>query len=150
MRRQIILPLILIVLGVCLLEGCLFIPTFDTLKKGEHDAAKQVGGANSRKPLRVGMATRGQIEKLLGPPNFYAPDGSRTAYTWRVTEGIWIAPLCFYANPRNRERMLLLQFDHEGVLQRFRIDKDAQTYQPPSGMRTNIRATTRPRAELKR
>ena len=126
------------------------------MKLSERDAAKQVGGANSRKPLRVGRATRVQIEKLLGPPKFYDPDGSRTAYTWRITEGIWIAPFCFSAASQDGERMLVLEFDREGVLQRFYTVKDSDFFlhqaqdKPASGMRTNIRATTRPRAELKR
>ena len=120
-HRPALLPALLIVLGVCLLQGCLFIPTFDKLKSGK-DVSKAVGDANSRKRLRVGVSTLDDVIAVLGPPHYATPDRSEVAYVWTVTNGIWVWPFCFTAYPQEGKRALVLDFDR-GLLRSYRVEK---------------------------
>lgn len=121
--RHVLMPGALLAVGVWLLAGCIFIPTFNKVDKGDRNYSKKVGDAGSRKPLRVGRATRDQVMRLLGPPELVSPDGRRAAYEWHVTNGIWIFPLCFRAVVQRGERTLFLDFDESGVLRGFHISK---------------------------
>ena len=93
-----ILPITLILLGTMALSGCFFIPTFNAVISGRN-VAKDVGGANSKRPLRVGSANGRQVIALLGYPPFASDDGKRIAYTWVVRNGIGFIPSA--SNPRS-------------------------------------------------
>lgn len=124
------IPLMIFVLGICMLEGCFFIPTFNYVEKGRN-YSKQVGEAQSKLPLRVGLANRQDVIRLLGPPQYASADGLKTAYVWKVVNGIWVFPFCFGAEMQRGNRALLLQFDRSGVLTAFRIVKnDGNWYAP--------------------
>ena len=121
-HSRLIPPVLLIIFGLWLLHGCIYIPTFGTKVSGEN-AAKQVGDAKSRRPLRVGHATRDDVLKLLGEPYVASADGSAMAYGWTVRNGIAFWPLCFYANSVLGERTLVLRFDERGVLRHYEVLK---------------------------
>ena len=74
-KRRIVLPATLVALGVYLLAGCIYIPTFNSATKGKNYAS-EVGEAASRKPIRVDRTHRDDVMRLLGPPPFVTPDGS--------------------------------------------------------------------------
>ena len=142
-RFRIVAPLVLLVTGLWLLEGCLFIPTFNKLKPGDRNAAADVGEATAHRPLRVGTSTRDDVMRVLGPPAFARPDWSAIAYQWRVTNGIWVWPLCFSAYSQEGKRMLIVEFDSAGMLRSFRVEKQnanfmynkVSLYQAPPGMK---------------
>ena len=113
-------PLALISVGISLLSGCLFIPTFNRTLEGT-DASAKVGDAKSRKPLRVGSATRDDVIRLLGAPQHISEDGSVVAYTWKVLNGVWVWPLCFTAENEEGARALILRFDQANMLRGFSI-----------------------------
>jgi hypothetical protein len=123
MRRKIVLPALLIVAGVYLLAGCLYIPTFEKPQKGMQIPPDQVGDAKSDKPLRVGSATRSDVEQILGLPMFATTDGRQVAYSYRVVNGLWVYPLCFSAEPQTASRALVLSYDADHILRDFRIEK---------------------------
>jgi outer membrane protein assembly factor BamE (lipoprotein component of BamABCDE complex) len=112
--------LLAIVVGVAFLSGCVFIPMFDMPINGTRNAAKHVGDAKSKKPLRVGAATREDVRRILGPPTLAKRDGSSVAYRWSVLE--WIVVACGSQDQRGN-RMLVLDFDDTGILRAFRIEK---------------------------
>src|SRR2546422_6907260 len=93
---RLIVPATLIVAALWLISGCVFIPTFSVTTKGKN-AADQVGGPHSWAKLKTGRATFQDVERILGPPPYATPDGSRIAYTWQTLNGIWLWPLCFAA-----------------------------------------------------
>ena len=140
---RLVTPAMLLVVGLWLLQGCLFIPTFNKVDSGGHNAAADVGEADSKKPLRVGTATIDDVSRILGRPTFVNPDGSAVAYRWGVTNGIWIWPLCFQAYAQEGKRMLVVEFDHAGVLRSFHVEKtngnwlysSAPFLGPPKGMK---------------
>jgi len=147
-----LLPAGLLAFGIGLLAGCIYIPTFSRPDDPAKDASLFVGEATSRKPLRVGTATRLDIEKVLGAPLYAREDGRRVAYVWRVTEGVWIMPFCFTIEPQGGTRMIVLEFDRNEVLNRFRMVKSSDSLfsrsyiEPPEGMRRTLHrlAQTRP------
>lgn len=119
---RILPPLFLIALGLWLLSGCIYIPTFDSVKQGRN-ASKEVGDARSKKPLRVGLASRDEVLRILGQPPLITEDRSKFAYTWEVTRGVWIMPLCFDTRSIEGHRMLVLSFDSAGILRDFGVKK---------------------------
>jgi hypothetical protein len=140
-RRRLVRPVALLALGIWLLQGCLFIPTFNAVKEGEN-LSKKLGDAASRRPIRIGVTTRDQVVAILGPPPFVRPDGTAAAYDWTVTNGIWVWPLCFTAYAQEGKRALVLGFDESGVVRSYRVEKrdgnvmyNKVTYwQPAAGM----------------
>ena len=125
-RWRITLPIVLIGLGVWLLHGCIYIPTFNAVQEGEN-VTKKIGNQKSRKPLRVGVANRADVERVLGPPRAISQDGREIAYAWHVLEGIWVMPLCFMAEDQRGVRAAILTFDDAGVLRSFRVVKQSDS-----------------------
>src|SRR5207249_1648365 len=78
-KRRFFIPLLLCAIGVWLLTGCLYIPMFGKVREGTN-AAKQVGEAHSRKPLRRFVATREDVERVLGRAPYQTSDGKVLAY----------------------------------------------------------------------
>jgi hypothetical protein len=123
----VLLPAILILVGLLILTGCIFIPGFHETVARTNVAAK-VGDAQSERPIRVGFATRQQIVSMFGPPQYADYMGRRIGYSWTVRNGIWLVPLCFTATPRLGYHGIELDFDDKDVLQNFRlVAEDPQT-----------------------
>lgn len=119
---RVALPVVLIALGVAALSGCLFIPTGDKLVSGR-DVADDVGDAKSKRPVRVGTATRDDVIRVLGQPEYATESRDRVLYTWRVHNGVWFYPLCFKADPNFGMRLIELSFDDAGVLRGFQLKR---------------------------
>jgi hypothetical protein len=113
---RLVLPFVLVVAGAFLLIGCIYIPTFNKVVRGV-DASKEVGDAKSRKPLRIGHATRADVERVLGPPQYASADGSEVGYTWVIQRGVWLS-VCFGSEKVTGMRGVVLKFDGD-VLQGF-------------------------------
>ena len=120
--RRALLPIVLLALGVYLLAGCIYIPMFGRTTDGKN-VSGTVGGANSRKSLRVARSTRDDVLRVLGPPHTSKLDGSAVAYTWRVQNGVAIWPFCFMADSIDGTRTLVLRFDEAGKLQSYNVLK---------------------------
>jgi hypothetical protein len=115
---------------VSLLNGCFLFPGPEKPVAGEAPS-NRVGPAGSRRPLRIGQATRGDVARVLGPPPYATRDGTGVAYTWPVTSGAWVWPLCFAAHPRNGQRTLVLRFDPTTrVLRSYEILKQNEAGPP--------------------
>ncbi len=113
-RRAI--PFVLILIGLWLLSGCIYVPMFGRPLQGKN-AVKQVGDAESRKPLRVGKSNDQDIRRILGEPYAQSDEGRVLAYTWKTQNGITIWPLCFAVDGVDRWSTLVLRMDKRGVLQ---------------------------------
>jgi len=124
--RGLALPTVLITLGVALLQGCLFIPTFNKVQEGEN-VTKKIGDSGSRKPIRINRATRADVERVFGPPRAISQDGREIAYGWRVLEGAWVMPLCFAVDDQRGVRAAILTFDDAGVLRSLRVVKESDS-----------------------
>ena len=118
---RLLLPAALAGVGVYLLVGCIYIPTFNATTDGKNHASK-VGDAKSRKPIRVGRTHRDDVMRLLGPPPFVTPDGRGAVYPWRALRGVWVMPLCFMVEGMHRYRAMYLTFDANGYLERFQVE----------------------------
>jgi hypothetical protein len=114
------LPAVLIALGVAALSGCLFIPTGEKVVTGR-DVSTDVGDAKSKKSVRIGTATRQDVARVLGEPEYATPSFDRVLYTWRIRNGVWFYPLCFSSSPNYRARLIELRFDAAGVLRGFEL-----------------------------
>jgi len=148
---RVAVPAVLIALGVAALSGCLFIPTGEKVVSGNNVAAN-VGDAKSKKPVRVGSATRADVVRALGQPDYATASRDRAVYTWRVHNGVWFYPLCFKSDPNFAVRMIELSFDNAGILRGFQLKRAdgnwwANNPSPgqiiPGDMRP-VRGTTRP------
>ena len=121
-----LIPLALVLFGLWLLSGCIYIPMFGRTIQGT-DVANKVGDGNSSRPLRTGQSTRQDIIRVLGQPTAEKPDGSALAYGWRVQNGFTVWPLCFLAGKVgysvDGQRMLVLRLDERGTLKSFEILK---------------------------
>lgn len=117
------LPLVLAGVGVSLLAGCVFIPTFDKTIRGKN-VSKYVGSAKQDRPIRLHAATRDDVMRVLGEPRYASPDRTRIAYEWEVLNGYWVWPLCFAGYRQEGRRALLLTFDEAGVLRTSEVLKN--------------------------
>jgi hypothetical protein len=134
---------VLLTLGLALLQGCLFIPTFNKVQEGEN-VTKKIGDSGSRKPIRINRATRADVERVLGPPKYASADGLRIAYSWRVLEGIWVMPLCFSVEDQHGSRAAVLTFDESGVLRSMRVSKSSGSLLYPVSTRPPVPRDLRP------
>jgi hypothetical protein len=125
-------PAIIAAVGVWLLAGCVFIPTFNKRIHGR-EVTRDVGKENSKKPLRLGRATRDDVLRLLGDPPYWSPDGRRVAYTWTVLNGIWVWPLCFDSFNQEEARTLILTFDADDTLVSYRMTRNGQNWWTAGG-----------------
>jgi hypothetical protein len=128
----VLLPALLILAGLLVLTGCIFIPGFHETVEKTNVAAK-VGDASSNRPIRVGNATRAQIVAMFGPPQYVDDTGRRIGYRWTVRNGIWLVPLCFTATPRLGYHGIELDFDEHDVLERFQVVTDDPETGPSVG-----------------
>ncbi len=112
----------LIAIGVWLLVGCVYIPTFDRTMNGTNGENK-VGKANSSRPIRIGSATMSDAIRILGEPQAGSAASGMLIYNWTSRRGVVVWPLCFASYPDLRERELVLRFNERGVLQSFDLRK---------------------------
>lgn len=67
--KRLALPIALVGVGTFVLIGCIPLPGSYRPTTGGPRPEERIGNASSEKPIRVGFATRGQVESVLGPPN---------------------------------------------------------------------------------
>jgi hypothetical protein len=113
--RLIVIPAALALLGVWLLAGCVYIPTFGKVVRGK-DVSSVVGRPNSPKPIRLDRSTRDDVLRQFGTPMFASESGQALAYSWKVQNGVAIWPLCFTGYAVEGERTIVLRFDNAGIL----------------------------------
>ena len=120
--RRSLPALALIVVGIWLTSGCIYIPTFNATVTGKN-AANSVGQAGSKKPITPGTSTRDQVLKVLGKPFYQTSDGHYLVYSWERRKGILIWPLCFHGAPEDISYAMTLEFAPEGLLTAFNIEE---------------------------
>jgi hypothetical protein len=121
-------PVLLLVLGLWLLAGCLYLPIPEHLTNNtQKDFRKLVGDGNSKRPLQTGRAMRQQVFALLGPPPYASYDDRSVAYVLETESGGWVYPLCFTATA-NRRRIygLRIDFNEQGNMEGWEIGQDEQ------------------------
>jgi hypothetical protein len=126
-RLRLVMPATLAGVGVYLLVGCIYIPTFNGVKTGKN-YSKLVGDAKSRKPVRVGRSTVEDALRILGVPFSRKGDGEALAYTWTVQTGVAVWPLCFHAESMQGYRTLVLRFDANRRLASYEILKTNEPF----------------------
>lgn len=108
------LAIALIVIGVWILAGCIYIPIpehpIDSKQKDFRPAVQKLAPSPQR-------TTRTQITSLLGEPQITSKDGLAVLYTYRTKSGLWLEPLCFNAEPDGyRLVVAAFEFDAQGRL----------------------------------
>src|SRR5689334_19650758 len=92
-----LLPTCLIALGVFLLVGCLYIPTWEIIR--DHADVKRVAEQKGSQKLVAHRTTRQVVESMLGKPPLSTSDGRVVGYLWNTSSGYWVYPQCFSAIP---------------------------------------------------
>jgi hypothetical protein len=124
--RRFLIPAALIFSVIGLLAGCIPIPVFKPEAGGVRPETR-IGGPGSNKPLKLGRATREEVIRVLGPPEFAPAGGASLLYRYEVVESVTVYPLCFMASPDYpRSRYLWLDFGADGTLRRFKVSKDSE------------------------
>ena len=122
-RWSVAVPLALLVVGLCSLEGCIVLPGNGRTRAGI-DPAEIIGG-DEDSPLRIGRAVRADVDGKLGDNSttLASRDGSVKAYRIEVqTKRILFDPLCLAHNPFVDQsisytgKYLVVQFDNAGVV----------------------------------
>ena len=120
--KRAVLPISLVALGLSLLIGCLYIPTFERpVSSTQKDFRKLVGSAQGS-VLRTGYTNRATVLRLLGSPPLVSLDSSSIGYLFETRRGYWVMPLCFFYtySADNRVYGLRLDFDKDNVLRQFK------------------------------
>ena len=119
--KRLVLPTVLAAAGTWLLIGCIHTPGFNRVVRGK-DVSKKVGDRDSRRPLRLGDATRDDVLRLLGQPQIASSTGRYFVYSWGVVSRYVTYPLCLFMTERLvGERSLVLRFDESGVLRKYEL-----------------------------
>jgi len=125
-----VLTLAVAVLGACGCGGCIYIPTFGIGGEGR-DVSKDVGDADSKRPLRVGVSTKHDVIELLGEPtpksdgaveSRAGDDLRELTYRWQTREGyggMLIGP-CHGLGWFMDYHSLTLHFDKRWVIDRVK------------------------------
>lgn len=113
--RRIALPFGLLALGVWLLNGCIYIPTFNRTVEGKN-LRNKVGSAHSHRPVKIGVSTAHDVVRELGKPYRQTEDGRVLCYTWKTQAAATVWPLCFDYYSIDRWQTLVLRFNDKGVL----------------------------------
>ena len=91
-------PLVLVACLAPLVAGCLIVPLPPETMSGVNAGAK-VGRAGSwTRPLKVGRATRGDVEAALGRPDYKSIDGKQWSYGWTTRSAVALAPFAPFVN----------------------------------------------------
>jgi hypothetical protein len=121
--KRLALPIALVGVGTYALIGCIPLPGSYRPTEGGPRPEERIGDRSSKKPIRLGIATREQVESILGPPKPGLSNAGVAVYEYRVVTGTVIWPLCFTATRQTGERALRLQYGADGTLQRFSVQK---------------------------
>jgi hypothetical protein len=121
---RIALAIFLIVTLAMCLTGCIIIPLWGYAKNDAGVApSKELGPADSHKPLRVTFATRKQVIALFGNPDLSSDDGRAIGYT-NLSAPDWLfISICGGGQDRSNYS-LFLEFDDNNVLRRYRLVGD--------------------------
>lgn len=110
----------LTILGVLLLAGCVYIPTFGVSVDKTSNLQWKIGDAASKRPIRLNVSTREDVERMFGPPMYTRVDDTQTAYAWTRRWGVVWLPLCFWNEygygADDRTRYFLLTYNANHVL----------------------------------
>ena len=124
LRRKLLVPLILLIVGVYVLIGCIPIPG-NFKKDGKQPRPEsQIGELNSDKPIKIRGSTSEQVSAYLGQPTMVSRDGGIAVYSYMINDVTVLWPLCFYGQKQFSDRHLLLRFGPEGRLESFKTFKD--------------------------
>jgi hypothetical protein len=125
MRRNMIrslLPISLAIIGLTLLVGCLYIPTFEEPTASSQPDFRDLVGNDPRHPIRPGYVDRRTVVLLLGQPQLESNDHKSIGYLFATHQGYWFWPLCFAGQEATRtEYGLRLDFRDDGVLRDFNV-----------------------------
>jgi hypothetical protein len=132
-KRKLLLPTGLAALGVWVLVGCVYIPTFGPTVRGRN-ASGEVGPAGSKKPIRVSASTLEDVIRVLGEPPLATSDRRVVGYPWSVRNGYLVWPLCFSGDSIYGNRTLVLRFDEQQVLRSFQVLKQDENFMTAGGM----------------
>jgi hypothetical protein len=149
-KRRFMMPLLLAGLGVYLLVGCIYVPTFNATIGGK-DATKAVGLVGSTKRLLTGMSTRVIVRRVLGEPYFATSDGRFMVYSWKRQKGLVVWPLCFAAEPEAKAFAMTLEFGSDGVMTAFDLESQqapGYLFSPPNAPRFKPMRVTLHQQEL--
>jgi len=119
--KAVLTALVLAFVGVYLLMGCIYIPTWQIMENGEQNPSKAVGKSTSERPLRTSRSSRQQVVEYLGEPWFTSADKQTVGYRWRAITGLLAG--CDMLAVREHY-VLLLRFDEGGTLKTFEVKKD--------------------------
>ena len=120
--HRFLIPGSLVIVGVWLLVGCIYVPTFNVTVSGK-DATKSVGATGSGKKLQPGRGTRENVQQVLGKPYFATSDGRFWVYSWERRKGIQVWPLCFTGGPEDDSFAMTLEFGADGVMRDFELEQ---------------------------
>jgi hypothetical protein len=123
-RRLLLVPMLLAVSGCFAVPGP-YRPDAKLDASGAlPDVRTAVGSAKSDRPLRVGVSTRADVEKLMGDPAASA-DGRVCVYAQQMFSGYGAVLPPFYgaSGPlRQKTYFLRVAFDDQGVLRGQRVE----------------------------
>ena len=122
MIRQTLSFAVILVFVSCL-TGCIYIPMPERPVGKAADPLKLVGPADSKKPIRPAVATREQVVKNFPVPWWKSKDGHLVYYLLETQTGAFIWPLFFYGEPQLRHTAVRFEFDDNGVLREYDIEK---------------------------
>src|SRR5436305_1113942 len=121
-RLRLILAICLVLAGVALLTGCVYIPDiFGTYERGTPKLNGRIEAKEkSHAPVHLGV-TREQVIAALGLPRIQTPDGRTFGYDSTYKVGYFVWTLCFAAYPKTRTYAALLDFDEAGILRNVQV-----------------------------
>jgi len=123
--KRALLPISLVALGLSLLIGCFYVPTFERpVSSTQKDFRKLIGSSDSH-PIRPGFVDRRTILKLLGPPPLSTADGASIGYVFEAQSGEWVWPLCFTSvDAANTAHGVRFDFGSGDVLVKFKTSTE--------------------------
>jgi len=118
---KILVPLALVLLGLALLVGCIYVPTAEIVKSGKpvKNATSLFGAETSNRPIRLGSITRDQVLARLGPPTCAMHD--HLVYEWETKQGLWLTICWGIADDAVRDYALELTFDGSDRLIAYKL-----------------------------
>jgi hypothetical protein len=142
-RRKTILQATLLLTGLWLLIGCIYIPRFGKSRLYNYQNAgplapdELIGTPKDQRPITLGLSTRADVDSALAraraehgqPLTLRWSDDRRYAFcSYRVVSGYMVLPLCLFATePVPDNRVLRLTFDPDGRLHAYRVFDDLET-----------------------
>jgi len=120
---RLMVPLMLLVLGLCVLVGCLYLPGDFKRVDGRPRPEERIGADGSDKELQIGRSTRERVVTLPGDPEPPGtPVGRTLIYPYRIHSGELFL-LCFGVTGPYADRFLRVEFDERGVLRAYKVFK---------------------------